>query len=52
MDVYLVPVGPNKHELYCEVPDEPEPDQPDREPPGVFRRLRQRFNEMLAEAER
>jgi hypothetical protein len=24
MDVYLVPVGRDRHELYCEVPDEPE----------------------------
>lgn len=61
MDVYLVPVGPVRHELYCEVPDEPEPGQPIVESPsrgwlGVvpafFRRMRQRFNEMLAEAER
>lgn len=54
MDVYLVPVGAAKHELYCEVPDEPEADQTeaDREPRGFFRRLRDRFNEMLAEAER
>lgn len=70
MDVYLVPVGPDRHELYCEVPDEPEADAGDvadaahdHEPPGivrrviawpggVFRRLRARFREMLAEAER
>jgi hypothetical protein len=59
MDVYLVPVGPARHEPYCEVPDEPEPDQPADESPGFFRlpqrffhRLRQRFKEMLAEAER
>lgn len=24
MDVYLVPVGPDRHELYCEVPDAPD----------------------------
>ena len=24
MDVYLVPVGPQRYELYCEIPDEPE----------------------------
>jgi hypothetical protein len=52
MDVYLVPVGSAKHELYCEVPDEPEADQPAGEGPGFFRRLRQRFSDMLAEAER
>lgn len=70
MDVYLVPVGPDRHELYCEVPDEPDADAGDatgdadpHQPPGFFRRiiawpggvsrrLRARFREMLAEAER
>src|SRR5919109_3922870 len=55
MDVYLVPVGANRHELYCEVPDEAD-DQDERADqnakPGFFRRLRLRFREMLAEAER
>jgi Mitochondrial K+-H+ exchange-related len=54
MDVYLVPVGPGQHELYCEVPDEP--DEPDAAAapaaPSRFRRLREYFREMLAEAER
>ena len=61
MDVYLVPLGAIRHELYCEVPDAPE--EPEEEPPsgffrwmrlrvGFFRRLRLRFREMLAEAER
>jgi len=56
MDVYLVPVGPEKHELYCEVPDDPEEDvaADDRGStrPGFFRRMRERFRQMLAEAER
>jgi hypothetical protein len=45
MDVYLVPVGPDRHELYCEVPDEPDTgadatgDSDDHQPGGVFRRL-------------
>jgi hypothetical protein len=52
MDVYLVPVGPDRHELYCEVPDEPEEDTSAEPPKGFFRRLRARFSEMLAEAER
>ncbi len=46
MDVYIVPVGPNRHELYCEVPDEPETetadaagDQDGLEPRGFFLRL-------------
>jgi hypothetical protein len=50
MDVYLVPVGPDRYELYCEVADEPE-DTP-QAPPGFFRRLTLRFREMIAEAER
>jgi len=50
MDVYLVPVGGERYELYCEVPDEPqeaaaEPSQ------GFFQRLKHRFSAMLAEAE-
>jgi hypothetical protein len=51
MDVYLVPVGADRYELYCEEPDEvvAEEAQPPR---GLFRRLVQRFKEMLAEAER
>ena len=54
MDVYLVPVGADRHELYCEVPDESEADQAEGQEPrqGFFRRLRVRFREMLAEAER
>ena len=54
MDVYLVPVGADRHELYCEVPDESEADQTEGQEPrlGFFRRLRVRFREMLAEAER
>ena len=64
MEVYLVPLGEDRHELYCEVPDDdpevaPE-DDPDEatgrlrwlRPRFVIRRLRQRFREMLAEAER
>jgi len=54
MDVYLVPVGRDRHELYCEVPDAPdevEQDE-DRASRGFFRRLRDKFREMLAEAER
>lgn len=64
MDVYLVPVAADRHELYCEVPDEPAPEETleSTEPPEGFfrrvrewfrfRRLRARFREMLAEAER
>jgi hypothetical protein len=51
MDVYLVPVDAQRYELYCEVPDEPH--EPAEGPPeGFFRRIKQRFVAMLAEAER
>jgi hypothetical protein len=53
MDVFLVPVAPDRYELYCEEPDEPEaPAAEDTPPPGFFRRLALRFREQLAEAER
>ena len=51
MDVYLVPVGPERYELYCEIPDDPE-DEEREVPAGYFRRLVQRFREMIADAER
>ena len=51
MDVYLVPVGPERYELYCEVPDDPQADASE-EPRGFLRRLVDRFREMIADAER
>jgi len=51
MDVYLVPIGRERYELYCEVPDEPDPPESD-EPAGFVSRMKQRFSAMLAEAER
>ena len=43
MDVYLIPVGPDRHELYCEVPDEApdekEGDGTGQPPQGFFSRL-------------
>jgi hypothetical protein len=53
MDVYLVPVGHDRYELYCEVPDEPEEQEPSGErETSFFRRVKARFAAMLAEAER
>lgn len=50
MNVYLVPVAADRYELYCEVPDEVlDPEAPAE---GFFGRLKHRFTEMLAEAER
>src|SRR5215213_9424887 len=51
MDVYLVPVGPQRYELYCEIPDDPE-DVHAEEPVGFFRSLVHRFRQMIADAER
>ena len=67
MDVYLVPIGRERYELYCEVPDEPQAEEGEETeadaprgllrrmiawPRNLFRRLRKSFREMLAEAER
>jgi hypothetical protein len=51
MDVFLVPVGLERYEPYCEVPDEPA-DAVVEQPPGRFRRLVNRFQDMIADAER
>jgi len=51
MDVYLLPVGPERYELYCEVPDDPESSDAEASR-GFVRRLVARFREMIAEAER
>jgi hypothetical protein len=51
VDVYLVPVGRDRYELYCEVPDEPAEPGEER-PSGFIRRMRARFTAMLEEAER
>jgi hypothetical protein len=51
MDVFLVPIGNDRYELYCEVADVP--DEPDEGPPtGFVSGLKYRFRETLAEAER
>jgi len=53
MDVFLVPVAPDRYELYCEEPDEPVPPAEEGTPaPGLFRRTALWFREQLAEAER
>ena len=61
MEVYLVPVGQEAYEPYCETPDEPEDEIEPVRPVGRwwwlnvkywFRRLKYRFHVTLAEAER
>lgn len=50
MDVYLVPIGAERYELYCEVPDEVP--AADAEPAaGLIGRLKNRFTTLLTEAE-
>ena len=50
MDVFVVPIGRDRYELYCEQPSETaiEPEPPST---GLFGRLKQRFSAMLREAE-
>ena len=53
MDVYLVPVGHDRQELYCEVPDEPEPAEGDTGDQTTFLgRLTKRAHDAIADAER
>ena len=52
MTVFLLPVAPDRYELYCEQPDEPPSfEDPSRPPRGIFRRMADRFRAMIAEAE-
>jgi hypothetical protein len=51
MDVYLVPTGPERYELYCESADDP-PVAHVEPSGGLFRRLHQRFSQVLAAVER
>jgi hypothetical protein len=52
MDVYLVPIGRERYELYCEVPDEPEESAVETPSDGFIHRMKQRFSTMLVEAEK
>jgi hypothetical protein len=51
MDVFLVPLGAGRHELYCETPHETVPLKPG-ETAGFRRRWADRFTAMLAAIER
>lgn len=50
MNVYLVPVGPERFECYYEAAEQDETDEP-VEGQGFFARIRARFNQQLREAE-
>ena len=51
MDVFLVPLGAERHELYCEPSDDDETAAEAAATPGFFARMRRRFSEMLRAAE-
>jgi hypothetical protein len=51
VDVYIVPIGPDRYELYCEVAYDPELGTAEPAPGGFFGRLKQRFTVMLRAAE-
>jgi hypothetical protein len=50
MDVFVIPVGPDRYELYCEQPAaEDAPIEPEQ--PGLFGTLRERFRGLIRAAE-
>ena len=49
MDVFVIPVGPDRYELYCEQPVAA--DEPIDPHPGLFGRLRARFRRLVRDAE-
>ena len=51
MDVYLIPVGPDRYECYYEAAEQDETAEP-VEGQGFFARMRAKFNEQLKDAER
>jgi hypothetical protein len=50
MDVFVVPVGPDRYELYCESAGDPA-DEAEPQPEGLWGKLRHRFSAMLRAAE-
>ena len=50
MDVFVIPIGPERYELYCEPALEPE-GEPEPAPTGIVGKLRHRFTVMLHAAE-
>jgi hypothetical protein len=50
MDVFVVPVGPDRYELYCETSNEADL-EPEPVPDGLLGKLRHRFTAMLKAAE-
>jgi hypothetical protein len=51
MEVYLIPVGPTRYELYCEDHGDPEAIVGDVQPAGRFAAMYQKFRAALAQVE-
>jgi hypothetical protein len=51
MDVFVIPIGRDRYELYCEMAGEPEGEAPGPPPTTVAGKLRHRFSVMLRAAE-
>ena len=51
MDVFVIPIGRDRYELYCEPSGDPDPTADGVPAVGLLGRLRQRFNIMLRAAE-
>ena len=51
MDVYFIPVGPDRYELYCDEAGDPEDLVADVQPTGRFASVYQKFKAALARAE-
>lgn len=51
MDVFVIPVGPDRYELYCEAGSDPDVAAEGTPATGVFGKLRHRFGVMLRAAE-
>jgi hypothetical protein len=51
MDVYFIPVSPDRHELYCEYQDEPEEVIADVHPQGRLTRIYENFRRAIARVE-
>lgn len=52
MDVFLIPVGVGRYELYCEMPDDDPAAQTPHAPRSFIKNLIARFRDAIAEAER
>ena len=51
MDVFVIPIGSDRYELYCEMTGEQDGFEPDPAPTGLIGKLRHRFTVMLRAAE-